>query len=61
MGQYRNRARATSRLQGMLLGVMPTPLQKMLHAFPHTMSCGLDGAASTGNIPVTTLGVEVPA
>lgn len=45
---------------GQPLGMVPTPLQKMLHAFLHATAYGLDDAASTGNVPITARGVKVP-
>lgn len=42
------------------LGVVPPPLQKVLPALLHTISHAAGTAASTGNIPITALGVEVP-
>lgn len=42
------------------LGVVPLLLQKMLHALPHAISHALDNAASTENVPIPALSVEVP-
>jgi len=42
------------------LGAVPPPPQKVLPALLHTISHAFDDAASTGNVPVPALGVEVP-